>query len=88
MSLQTYTKKMSNQYNIDIGTKKKPMSKMYSKHFDKLNNIALLFENETCAIFEECLSDKVFSKIIIDNKSEDTKNIVKKLCDYANNYLI
>lgn len=88
MSLQTYTKKMSKLYNIDTETNKRSMSRMYSKHFDKLDHIALLFENETCSIFDECLSDKAFSKIIIDNSLEDTNDIVKKLCDYANNYLI
>ena len=88
MSLETYTKKMSKLYNIDTETNKRSMSKMYSKHFDKMDHIAALFENETCSVFDECLSDKTFSKIIINNSLEDVEYIVKKLCDYAHENLI
>ena len=88
MSLQTYNQKTSKLYNIDVGTNKRSMSKIYSKHFDKMDHTAALFENETFAMFDECISDKTFSQIILDNSLEDVKDIVKKLCDYANENLI
>ena len=88
MSLQTYNQKTSKLYNIDTETNKRSMSKIYSKHFDKMDHIAALFENETFTMFDECLSDKAFGQIIIDNSLNDVEDIVKKLCDYAHENLI
>jgi CRISPR/Cas system-associated endonuclease Cas1 len=56
--------------------------------FDKLDMIASIFEGETCANFNECLSDEIFKQIVKDNASLPAINVANKLIDYANGELI
>ena len=50
------------------------------------------FENETTAIFEECLQDSGFQKIVDNFKdkevNQDSFNTLSLLVDYTNEYLI
>ena len=55
---------------------------------DKLDIVALSFENNTTAIFDECLSDQGFKDLFIANATESIDNLVSILSTYAENNLI
>ena len=55
---------------------------------DKLDIVAMGFENKTTAIFDECLSDDDFHQLFLDNACESIDIIVAKLSEYAESNLI
>tara|TARA_R100001244_G_scaffold130384_2_gene102484 strand:+ start:195 stop:410 length:216 start_codon:yes stop_codon:yes gene_type:complete len=55
---------------------------------DKLDIIASTFEDETQAIFDECISNDIFRKLVINNSTKEIGAIVELLTEYANNNLI
>ena len=55
---------------------------------DKLDIVAMGFENRTTAIFDECLTDNNFKQLFIDNALESVEVLVSKLSDYAESNLI
>jgi len=55
---------------------------------DKLDLIASIFENETCASFNVCCEDESFRDLVIKNAMKPTKEIINILTNYANENLI
>ena len=67
----------------------KPFTRMCARgKGDKLDVVALGFENRTTAIFDECITDKGFRKLFIDNASESISFLINTLSDYAESNLI
>jgi|TARA_R110000744_G_scaffold181079_3_gene300125 hypothetical protein len=55
---------------------------------DKVDIVAMQFENRTMAIFDECLQDETFFQMFVDNSLEEIEVIVSKLSKYAKTNLI
>ena len=55
---------------------------------DKLDLIASIFEGNNCASFNMCCEDLEFKKLLIENATRPTGEIVKILSNYANENLI
>tara|TARA_R110000796_G_scaffold92738_2_gene197114 strand:+ start:938 stop:1126 length:189 start_codon:yes stop_codon:yes gene_type:complete len=55
---------------------------------DKLDLIASIFEGDNCCNFNMCCEDSEFKKLLIENATKPTGEVVKILSDYANENLI
>ena len=55
---------------------------------DKLDLIASIFEGNNCASFNMCCEDSEFKKLLIENATRPTGEIVSILSNYANENLI
>tara|TARA_R110000772_G_scaffold194455_1_gene305204 strand:+ start:507 stop:728 length:222 start_codon:yes stop_codon:yes gene_type:complete len=51
---------------------------------DKLDLIASIFEARTGYVFDDCISDKTFSRIVVDHADEPARLIAVRLGQYAN----
>ena len=74
---------------ILLNTNRKRERKMGTKaKNDKLDLIASIFEGNNCASFNMCCEDLEFKKLLIENATRSTIEIVSILSDYANENLI